>query len=152
MEYVISVRGKKNSKTCDSQRYQFNQLNFFKMLQNNLNLEYVEINIIVQKTHLPQNMNFVKRKKKERNFHFQIMKNFFGSGLFSMGSSDKGKQKYFIFGPTMFLCQFLFMNTVLARIFGGFMLPDNTVYLLPCPWSVSSKSGSLKIKTSSWCL
>ena len=46
-------------------------------------------------------MNFVKRKKK-RNFHFQIMKNFFGSGLFSMGSSDKGKQKYFIFGPTMF--------------------------------------------------
>ena len=51
-------------------------------------------------------MNFVKRKKKERNFHFQIMKNFFGSGLFSMGSSDKGKQKYFIFGPTMFAIPF----------------------------------------------
>ena len=50
------------------------------------------------------------------------------------------------------LClQFLFMNTVLARIFWGFMLPDNTVYLLPCPWIVSSKSGSLKIKTSSLC-
>ena len=47
---------------------------------------------------------------------------------------------------------FLFMNTVLARFFGGFMLPDNTVYLLPCPWIVSSKSGSLKIKTSSLCL
>ena len=46
MEYVISERGKKNSKTCDSERYQFNQLNFFKMLQNNLNLEYVENNII----------------------------------------------------------------------------------------------------------
>ena len=44
-------------------------------------------------------MNFVKRKK--RHFHFQIMKNIFGSGLFSMDSSDKGKQKYFIFGPTM---------------------------------------------------
>ena len=44
------------------------------------------------------------------------MKNFFGSGLFSMGSSDKGKQKYFIFGPILFLAllclQFLFMNTV----------------------------------------
>ena len=77
------------------------------------------------------------------------MKNVVGSGPFSMGRSDKGKQKYFIFGPTM---QFLFMNTVLARIFWGFMLPDNTVYLLPCPWIVSSKSGSLKIKTSSLCL
>ena len=51
-------------------------------------------------------MNFVKRKKKERFFYFQIMKNFFGSGLFSMGSSDKGKQKYFIFGPTMFAIPF----------------------------------------------
>ena len=30
------------------------------------------------------------------------MKKIFGSGLFSMGSSDKGKRKYFIFGPTMF--------------------------------------------------
>ena len=78
------------------------------------------------------------------------MKNIFGSGLFSMCSSDKGKQKYFIFGPTMFAI--LFMNTVLARIFWGVMLPDNTVYLLPCPWIVSSKSGSLKIKTSSLCL
>ena len=34
------------------------------------------------------------------------MKNVFGSGLFSMGSSDKGKQKYFIFGPTMFAIPF----------------------------------------------
>ena len=51
-------------------------------------------------------MNFVKRKKKKGNFHFQIMKNFFGSGLFSMCSSDKGKQKYFIFGPTMFAIPF----------------------------------------------
>ena len=58
MEYVISVRGKKNSKTCDSERYQFNQLNFFKMLQNNLNLEYVEINMIVQKTHLTVKYEF----------------------------------------------------------------------------------------------
>ena len=51
VEYVISERGKKNSKRCNSEGYQFNQLNFFKMLQNNLNLEYVENNIIVQKTH-----------------------------------------------------------------------------------------------------
>ena len=34
------------------------------------------------------------------------MKNFFGSGLFSMCSSDKGKQKYFIFGPIMFAIPF----------------------------------------------
>ena len=34
------------------------------------------------------------------------MKNVFESGLFSMGSSDKGKQKYFIFGPTMFAIPF----------------------------------------------
>ena len=73
------------------------------------------------------------------------MKNFFGSGLFSMGSSDKGKQIYLILA---LLClQFIFMNIVLARIFGGFVLPDNAVYLLPCPWIVSSKSGSLKMKT-----
>ena len=78
------------------------------------------------------------------------MKNFFGSGLFSMGSSDKGKQKYFIFGPTMFA--FPFHEYSISQNFGGFMLPDNTVYLLPCPWFLSSKSGSLKIKTSSWCL
>ena len=39
--------GKKNSNSCDSERYQFNQLNFFKMLQNNLNLEDVENNIIL---------------------------------------------------------------------------------------------------------
>ena len=58
LEHVISERGKKNSKTCDSERYQFNQLNFFKMLQNNLNLEYVEINIIVQKTHLNAKYEF----------------------------------------------------------------------------------------------
>ena len=51
-------------------------------------------------------MNFVKRKKKKKKFHFQIMKNFFGSGPFSMGRSDKGKQKYFIFGPTMFAVPF----------------------------------------------
>ena len=37
----------------------------------------------------------------------------------------------------------------ISQIFWGFMLPDNTVYLLPCPWIVSSKSGSLKMKTSS---
>ena len=58
VEYVISERGKKNSKTCDSERYQFNQLNFFKMLQNNLNLEYVENNIIAQQTHLTAKYEF----------------------------------------------------------------------------------------------
>ena len=50
-------------------------------------------------------MNFVKRKKKKK-FSFSNHENFFGSGLFSMGSSDKGKQKYFIFGPTMFAIPF----------------------------------------------
>ena len=84
MEYVIAERGKNNSKRCDSERYQFNQLNFFKMLQNNLNLEYVENNIIVQKTHQTAKYEFCSKKKK-RNFNFQIMKNFFASGLFSMG-------------------------------------------------------------------
>ena len=84
MEYVISERGKNNSKRCDSERYQFNQLNFFKMLQNDLNLEYVENNIIVQKTHQTAKYEFCSKKKK-RNFHFQIMKNFFASRLFSMG-------------------------------------------------------------------
>ena len=44
-------------------------------------------------------MDFVKRKKKK--FSFSNHEKLFGSGLFSMGSSDKGKQKYFIFGPTM---------------------------------------------------
>ena len=34
------------------------------------------------------------------------MKNVFGSGPFSMGRSDKGKQKHFIFGPTMFTIPF----------------------------------------------
>ena len=34
------------------------------------------------------------------------MKNVFGSGLFSIGRSDKGKQIYFIFGPTMFVIPF----------------------------------------------
>ena len=58
VKYVISERGKKNSKTCDSERYQFNQLNFLKMLQNNLNLEYVENNVIVQKTHLTAKYEF----------------------------------------------------------------------------------------------
>ena len=58
MEYVTE-RGKKNSETCDSERYQFNhELNFFKMLQNNLNLEYVENNIIVQQTHLTAKYEF----------------------------------------------------------------------------------------------
>ena len=54
-------------------------------------------------------MNFVKRekkKKKKRNVHFQIMKKKNGSGLFTMGRSDKGKQKYFIFGPIMFAIPF----------------------------------------------
>ena len=78
------------------------------------------------------------------------MKNFLGSGLFSMCSSDKGKQKYFIFGPIMFAIPF--HEYSISQIFWGFMLPDITVYLLPCPWIVSSKSGSLKIKTSSLCL
>ena len=58
VEYVISERGKNNFKTYESERYQFNQLNFFKMLQNNLNLEYVENNIIVQKTHLTAKYEF----------------------------------------------------------------------------------------------
>ena len=58
MKYVISERGKKNSKTCDSERNQFNQLNFFKMLQNSLNLEYVDNHIIVQKTHLNAKYEF----------------------------------------------------------------------------------------------
>ena len=150
MEYVISERGKKNSKTCDSERCQFNQLNFFKMLQNNLNLEYFENNIIVQKTHLTAKYEFCQKKKKRRNFHFQIMKNVFGSGLFSMGSSIRGNKN--ILFLALLCLQFLFMNTVLIRTFWGFMLPDNTVYLLPCPLIVNSKSGSLKIKTSSLCL
>ena len=64
-------------------------------------------------------MNFVKRKKKnKKKFHFQIMKNFFGSGLFSMGSSDKGKQKYFTFGPTMFAIPF--HENSISQIFLGF--------------------------------
>ena len=42
----------------DSERYQFNQLSFFKMLQNKLNLELIEINIIVQKTHLTAKYEF----------------------------------------------------------------------------------------------
>ena len=68
MEYVISERGKNNSKRCDSERYQFNQLNFFKMLQNNLNLEYVENNIIVQKTHQTAKYEFCSKNKKEFPF------------------------------------------------------------------------------------
>ena len=67
-----------------------------------------------------------------------------------MGSSDKGKQKYFIFGLTMFAIPF--HEYSISQNFQGFMLPDNTVYLLLCPWIVSSKSGSLKIKTTSLCL
>ena len=70
VEYVISERRKKNSKTCDSERYQFNQLNFFKMLQNNLNLENVEINIIVEKTHLNAKYEFCLKKKKKKKFSF----------------------------------------------------------------------------------
>ena len=46
------------------------------------------------------------------------MKNFSGSGLFSMGSSDKGKQKYFIFGPTMFAFPFHEYN--ISQNFLGF--------------------------------
>ena len=34
------------------------------------------------------------------------MKNVVGSGPFSMGWSDKGKQKYFIFGPIIFAIPF----------------------------------------------
>ena len=149
MEYVISERGKKNSKRFDSERYQFNQLNFFKMLQNNLNLEYVENNIIVQKTHQTANMNFVKRKKKEISI-FKSWKTFLRLGYFQWVSRIRGNKN--ILFLALLCLQFLFMDTVLARIFWGFMLPDNTVYLLPCPWIVSSKSGSLKIKTSSFCL
>ena len=65
------------------------------------------------------------------------MKNFFGSGLFSMCSSDKGKQKYFIFGPTLFAIPF--HENSISQNFLGFMLPDNTVYLQPCPWIVNQK-------------
>ena len=68
-----------------------------------------------------------------------------------MGRLDKGKQKYFIFGPTMFAVPY-HEYSISQIFFGGFILPDNTVYLLPCPWIVSYKSGSLKIKTSSLCL
>ena len=50
-------------------------------------------------------MNFVKRKKKKYSFS-NHKKNVLGSGPFSMGRSDKGKQKYFIFGPTMFAIPF----------------------------------------------
>ena len=46
------------------------------------------------------------------------MKNFFGSGLVSMGSLDKGKQKYFIFGPTMFAIPF--HEYSISQNFGGF--------------------------------
>ena len=59
-------------------------------------------------------MDLVKRKKKEI-FIFKSWKTFFGSGLFSMGSSDKGKQKYFISGPTIVAIPF--HETVLARMF-----------------------------------
>ena len=67
-----------------------------------------------------------------------------------MGRSDNGKQKYSIFGPTMFAIPF--HEYSISLNFWGFVLPDNTISLLPCPWIVSSKSGSLKIKTSSLCL
>ena len=151
MEYVISERGKKNSKTCDSERYQFNQLNFFKMLQTNLNLEYVENNIIVQQTHLTAKYEFCwKKKKKKEIFIFKSWETFLGLRYFQCVRRIKGNKN--ILFLALLCLQFLFMNTVLARIFWGFMLPDNTVYLLPCPWIVSSKSGSLKIKTSSLCL
>ena len=149
MEYVISERGKNNSKRCDSERYQFNQLNFFKMLQNNLNLEYVENNKIVQKTHQTAKYEFCSKKKKEISI-FKSWKTFLHLGYFQWVSRIRGNKN--ILFLALLCLQFLFMNTVLARIFWGFMLPDNTVYLLPCPWIVSSKSGSLKIKTSSLCL
>ena len=150
MEYVISERGKKNSKRCDSERYQFNQLNFFKMLQNNLNLEYVENNIIVQKTHQTAKYEFCSKKKKKEISIFKSWKTFLRLGYFQWVTRIRGNKN--ILFLALLCLQFLFMNTVLARIFWGFMLPDNTVYLLPCPWIVSSKSGSLKIKTSSLCL
>ena len=72
MKYVISERGKKNAKTCDSETYQFNQLNSLKMLQNNLNLEYVENNITVQKTHLTAKYEFCfKGKERKEIFIFK---------------------------------------------------------------------------------
>ena len=151
MEYVISERGKKNSKTCDSERYQFNQLNFFKMLQNNLNLEYVENNIIVQKTHLTDCKIWILLKEKKKEiFIFKSWKTFLGQGHFQWVGRIRGNKN--ILFLALLCLQFLFMNTVLARMFWRFMLPDNTVYLLPCSWIVSSESGSLKIKTSSLCL
>ena len=149
MEYVISESGKNNSKRCDSERYQFNQLNFFKMLQNNLNLEYVENNIIVQKTHQTAKYEFCSKKKKKISI-FKSWKTFLRLGYFQWVSRIRGNKN--ILFLALLCLQFLFMNTVLARIFWRFMLPDNTVYLLPSPWIVSSKSGSLKIKTSSLCL
>ena len=48
------------------------------------------------------------------------MKNFFASGLFSMGSSDKGKQKYFIFGPTTGMFAIPFHEYSISQIFLGF--------------------------------
>ena len=91
-------------------------------------------------------MNFVRRKKKKKFPFSNHEKPFWVWAIFN--GSDKGEKKFL----ALLCLQFLFMNTVLARIFWCFMLPDNTVYLLPCPWIVSSKSGSLKIKTSSLCL
>ena len=67
------------------------------------------------------------------------MKTFFGSGYFQwVGRIRENKNILFL---TLLFLQFLF-----ARMFWGFMLPDNTVYLLPYPGIVSAKSGSLKIK------
>ena len=94
-------------------------------------------------------MNFVKRKKKKFPFS-NHEKLFMRLGYFQWVSRIRGNKN--ILFLALLCLQFLFMKTVLARIFWGFMLPDNILYLLPCPWIVSSKSGSLKIKTSSLCL
>ena len=150
MKNVISERGKKNSKTFDTERYQFNQLNFLKMLQNNLNLEYFDNlhNSTENSSNCKLWILLKEKKKKEKKFSFSNHeKLFLGRGYFQWVCQIRGNKN--ILFLALLCLQFLFMNTVLARIFWGFMLPDNTVYLLPCPWIVSSKSGSLKMKTSS---
>ena len=61
-------------------------------------------------------MNFVKRKK---NFFFSFSnheKRFWVGAIFN-GSADKGKQKYFIFGPTMFAIPF--HKYSISQNFGG---------------------------------
>ena len=82
-------------------------------------------------------MNFVQRKKKEISI-FKSRKTFLRLGYFQWVSRIRGNKN--ILFLALLCLQFLFMNTVLARIFWGFMLRDNTVYLLPCPWIVSSET------------